>query len=225
MALARKKAVPPTASKADLLKRVAQQTVPPAQPPVEKELPKPAPTVRKSVRKPVIPKQVPPVQQKEVEPHGKKEEEVKVSPGEGTEASKPDITSERQSLPAKLRPAHPGENRKVSTEEMRAMTMEQRYELFRSLNRDESAEVFIPIRKELPKQVQLRKAEAVIRKIIDGKVPKTPKGADSVYYCPYCVDWQPFHNFSWLGSVKCCGCTISVRDFYTSTDNGVFGKV
>lgn len=186
------------APKADLLNRVARR---------------PSPGVRPGgthVEKP-----------KEVETNVPKKEEIKVITGASEESTKSNPTSERQSDKAKPRPTSEGA---VTTEVMRSMEIEARYKLFLSMNNH--PEKFIPllVPKDLPKKMSMRKAEALIRKIIVDKAPKAPKGSAGVYYCPYCTDYQPFHSFVYFGSTKCCGCSISTRDFYTSSDNGLFGK-
>lgn len=194
-----------TASKANLLQRVA--------------------------RKPVVPSKVKPkVQPKEVETNGTKKEEPKQhvqqsEPGAGKEASKPIITSKRPSEQTEPRPAdkrekYAGESR-LTSEEMRSITVEDRVKLFRSINGH--SEEFYPLLKELPKRMQMRKDEALIRNLIHEKAPKAPRGM-VIYYCAYCVDWQPFYNHAWVGYIKCCGCSMSTKDFYICADNGLFGK-
>lgn len=146
--------------------------------------------------------------------------------GKGKEATKPVTTSGRQSPPAQSRPASKGtttnQQGRISVEAMRQMSIEDRHKLFKSLN--VNPEVFVPIRKELPKKMEMRKDEAILRGIIPEKAPKVPKWIDYVGYCCYCVDWQPFHQHSWSGYKKCCGCGITTKDFYIGIDNGVFGK-
>jgi hypothetical protein len=143
----------------------------------------------------------------------------KHEPVTSPEASKPVIASERQSDTTRPRPAHTGAE-KVTVEAMKAMSLEERYKLWKTINKD--PERFVGIRRELPKKMEMRKDEALLRKLIAEKAPKHKTG--DVYYCPYCVDWQVFHYHSWTGYKKCTGCGITSRDFYVGVDNGIFGK-
>lgn len=202
---AKKKATPPTnkPNKQDLLKRVGTSTKRVAPPPIAE------------------PKDV-----KDREEKAKKQPSIQTEKGTSKEASKPAPSSERQNPSAQPRPTAKGtedktKDKRVTVEVMREMTMEERYKLFKSLNKN--PETFVPIRKELPKKIEMRLEEAKIRGIVQSKAPKAPKGTD-VYYCPYCSDWNIFHYHNWTGYKKCCGCNISTKDFYTSADNGLFGK-
>jgi hypothetical protein len=101
------------------------------------------------------------------------------------------------------------------------MTMEERAKLFKTLNVG-NVERFTPLLKELPKSMGLRLDEAIERKLVDKKKPKSITGF-TAYYCPYCIDWQSFYKHSYTGYLKCTGCSISTQDFYTRADNQLFG--
>jgi hypothetical protein len=215
--MALKKRIPATAPKAPTSSatNTATKERKPIAPPARKPI---APPVKKAPAKPVV-KQEPPKEVKKVEPKAKVQPPVQREERKSPEAPKPVVTAGSESPKPEPRRTTSEEVERFPIERIRLMELEERMKLFRRLNKD--PEKFIPIRSDVPKQLQMRKDEAVLRKIIADK-PKA-KGME-VYYCPYCVDWQPFYNFSWLGSTKCIGCTVSTRDFYTAIDNGIFGK-
>lgn len=176
---------------------------------------KPAPASSNvDMRKPAPPKEV-----RKSEPPKKEQPTVEREERKSPEAPKPPIASERQSEPARPKPTTTGAE-KVSTEAMREMSLEARLKLWKSLNRN--PEVFVGIRKELPKKMEMRKDEALLRNIIPSAAPKLKNAP--VHYCPYCVDYQVFHYHNWTGYNKCTGCGITSKDFYVGVDNGIFGK-
>lgn len=187
----------------------------PASAPAAKPVETPVEPPKATRRAKVTPKEVKPVEQT---PKVEQKVERKVSPS--PEAPKPTIPAGSHHPEPGPRHTDKPEEKRVSIEAMRAMEPEERYKLFKSLNKD--PDKFIPIRNELPKMMQMRKDEALIRELISEKAPKA-KG-HTIHYCPYCVDWQIFHHHSWIGYNKCIGCSITTKDFYVAVDNGIFGK-
>lgn len=43
-----------------------------------------------------------------------------------------------------------------------------------------------------------------------------------VMWCCYCADWTVFEHFSYVGSDKCIGCSISTKDFYNRGANNLW---
>jgi hypothetical protein len=160
----------------------------------------------------------------------KQEPKQKPEARKSTEASKPIVTSERPNPPAEPRPAHtrttsPDEpvkhEEQVSVFQMRELSYKAKQDLFKRLNKGASEDRFITLLKPsvLPKKLQMRLDEAKLRNLVEAK----PSNKEALY-CGYCVDWQPFHYHAWTGYRKCCGCSMSTKDFYIAVDNGIFGK-
>lgn len=194
----------------------------------------PAPTARPK-RKPIVApavKKAPPA--KEVKPDvpktEPKQEAVESQPGARAEVEKVIIAGKRTSPPTEPRPAptrkgaddfeEERDRRQISLDAMKAMSIEDRHKLFRELNKDTASEIFMTVRKELPKQLVMRKDEAILRGLIKPEAPRVK--SLKVYYCGYCVDYMPFTSHSFTGYTKCCGCSISTRDFYIRADNQLF---
>jgi len=182
----------------------------------------PTPAPPKEVKKVEPPKPVekkvqpPKPVEKKVQPPKPKPSEPRKSP----QVEEPAVPAGGDIKPAEPRRTDTPAVERVSTEAMRAMPLEDRLALFKLLNRN--AEKFVAIRRELPKKGYMRKDEALLRNIIPEKAPKVKNA--TVYYCPYCVDWQVFHYHNWTGYNKCTGCGITTKDMYTGIDNGIFGK-
>lgn len=226
-----------TSSVATVEKKEIKRVAPPARRPVapppkakvevpkeepKKELPKTGATPPN--RQPRVPRKtsVPVKEVKTVEP--KKEAPKQVEPRPSEEAPKPTVSTGSHAPQAEPRPSASREERAISSEAMREMSFEDRYKLYKLLNTN--PEVFTPIvrKSDLPRTgVSMRKDEALLRKLISERPPKAPKMGE-VHYCPYCVDWQLFVPFTWTGYTKCCGCSMSTRDWYVSADNKLFNK-
>lgn len=216
--MALKKKVPATATKPATSSVTSEAKRRAIAPPTRKAVPKPAPrkaSPNVDMRKPIEP----PKEVKKDEPKTKVQPPIKGKERKSPEAKEPAVTSGGTSAPAQPRRASEAEKR-VSVEAMRAMTLEDRYALFKKLNTN--PERFVPIRSELPKKDYIRKDEAILREIIGPKPPKVKSA--TVYYCCYCVDWQVFHSHSFTGYNKCTGCGMTTKDMYIGIDNGVFGK-
>jgi hypothetical protein len=210
--------IPPPARKPAPPVQKKSPVAPAPKPEPEVEEPPSRPIRKPTVRKPEPPKEVKPVEQEpEVKQEEQREEpEVRKSP----EASEPIASPGGDGRIAGHRRTDTPEVKRYSSEALRAMEHEDRYRAWKRLNTDH--EVFVPLLAQLPRKMQMLKAEAVLREIVSAKAPKAKNL--TLYYCPYCMDWQVFHYHSWTGYNKCTGCSISSKDFYTAVDNGIFGK-
>lgn len=134
--------------------------------------------------------------------------------------SKPAPAQERERPASGPVPTSSGTDRKegqLNAEQFRKMSFDEKIKLWKKLNQGRPSDSFITVvrRNELPKNVVLRKDEALARDVIP---EKGPKGA---LYCPYCVTWSKFQYFPYTGYDKCIGCGISTRDWYVVADNSI----
>lgn len=205
-------------------KKAVPKALPKALP---KATPKAAPVKAappKAIRKPAPPKKAPEARPKPpVEKEVVTYEETKIETAVATlerpseEAPEPVVAAERERPASEPRPADSvQEQGQTTVEALTKLEYNQLYPLWKRLNKGVPDGTFVTLRKQddLPKTRYMRKAEAMHR----GTIPASPpvRGA---YYCPYCMIYMPFHNDTYMGYTRCCGCGISTKDYHTRGDN------
>lgn len=188
---------------------------------ISKELPKP-------MQRPLPPKKTAPTAPKEVKTvEPKKEAPVKrqANPSKEAQEPAPPATSDSEGSEPRLTYQKPEGAKtpvgQMTLSQLKTMEYNAQKALFKTLNTGVPVEEFVTLRRkdDLPKGMVMRLAEAQQRKIVGNKRP-----AKDAYYCPYCVNYMPFHAHSFTGYDKCTGCGISTMDFYTRADNNLFNR-
>jgi outer membrane biosynthesis protein TonB len=109
----------------------------------------------------------------------------------------------------------------INYEDMIALSVTKRHTLWKKLNASAHENQFFPIlTKDARRQLKpISFDEAVARELIKEKKP-----VKDALYCPYCVSWSRFRQFSYTGYHKCTGCGISTEDYYVKLANHMFKR-
>lgn len=165
-------------------------------------LPKEEPQYAKQEESPKIVNKVPPARKRGDEGTEKPPASELTAPSELAESWEPLGASEGE-----------GEaSEQIGFHQYRDMTLVERYALWKKLNKGVPAHVFIPI---------LRK-DAMPKQVVRVDAPSAKPADKTAQFCCYCGDWTIFALFSYLGSNRCIGCSISTKDYYNRGANNLW---